>query len=313
MDTAFDRQEPGLTAMNAESLSKLADLTIDTLKHSPYLFLLLVLSACLVRELRIPQRVFARRSLGRSYTSNIATFLFNDTVLSLLSLPSLFYVAQNFSGHGLLSRMPDGALKWLISFILLDLAMYLWHVANHQYDALWRFHKVHHSDITLNVTTGLRFHVGELILTVLVKACFIVLVGVEARLVMMNELVLTSFVVFHHMNSSLRGERVLGILFIVPRLHRLHHSVRREEHDHNYGGALTLWDRLFGTLREGEPETIGLKNVGELGFWGMIRFGLADPHGQPNDYVGEICPWPPEACPWPRTALRTALVNRSAR
>jgi sterol desaturase/sphingolipid hydroxylase (fatty acid hydroxylase superfamily) len=292
MGTASDCQEPRLIAMNAESLSKLADLTIDTLKHSPYLLLFLVLFLCLVRELHTPGRVFSRHRLGRSYVSNIATFLFNDTVLSLLSLPSLFYVAQNFSGYGLLSRMPDGALKWLVSFILLDLAMYMWHVANHQCDALWRFHKVHHSDIALNVTTGLRFHVGELVLTVLVKACFIVLVGVEAQLVIMNELLLTSFVIFHHMNSSLWGERFLGVLFIMPRLHRLHHSVRREEHDHNYGGALTLWDRLFGTLREGEPETIGLKHVGELGFWGMIRFGLVDRHGQPDGYAGETCPVP---------------------
>jgi sterol desaturase/sphingolipid hydroxylase (fatty acid hydroxylase superfamily) len=263
--------------MSIESLEPLASVaasTLGTLKHSPFLLLFFVLFACLVRELRIPWRVFSRRSLARSYVSNIATFLFNDTVLSLLSLPSLFYVAQNFSGYGLLGRVPDGPWKWLISFVLLDLVMYLWHVANHRCDLLWRFHKVHHSDTTLNVTTGLRFHFGELILTMLVKACFIVAVGVEAQPVIINEIILSSFVVFHHMNSSPRGERILGMLFIMPRLHRLHHSARRDEHDHNYGGALALWDRLFGTLREGEPEVIGLRNVKEQGFWDMLRFGL---------------------------------------
>lgn len=265
--------------MNIEHLlAQAADSALGTLRDSPYLLLLSLLSLCLVRESRLPWRIFPGRSLARSYVANLATFLFNDTVLSLLSLPSLFYVAQNFSGHGLLSGMPTGPAKWLVSFVLLDLAMYFWHVANHRYPLLWRFHKVHHSDITLNATTGLRFHLGELLLTVLVKSGFIVLVGVEAGLMLMNELVLTGFVVFHHMNSSPWGERWLGLLFVMPRLHRLHHSARREEHDHNYGGALALWDYLFRTRCEGEPAAIGLRDVDEQGFWGMLRFGLAARH-----------------------------------
>jgi sterol desaturase/sphingolipid hydroxylase (fatty acid hydroxylase superfamily) len=277
--------------MDIESLAGAVALTIATLKHSPYILLFVVLLICLVRELRIPWRVFPRRNLARSYTANIMTFLLNDTLLSLLSLPSLYYVAQGFSGYGLLSRMPNGALKWLVTFILLDLAMYLWHAANHRCDALWRFHKVHHSDTTLNVTTGLRFHAGELVLTMLLKAVFIVAVGVEARLVILNEIILTGFVIFHHMNASPRGEKALGMLFIMPHLHRLHHSTRRDEHDHNYGGALSLWDRLFGTLREGEPESIGLKNVGEQDVWDMIRFGLTA-QNQPSGCVAGICPVP---------------------
>lgn len=265
-----------------EVLSRAAAWTTAIVKHSPFLLLFFVLLACLIREVRIPWRVFSRRSLARSYVSNITTFLFNDTVLSLLSLPSLFLLAQGFSGYGLLSRMPDGPWKWLISFVLLDFVMYLWHVANHQFEFLWRFHKVHHSDTTLNVTTGLRFHLGELILTVLVKACYILLIGVSAQLFIINEIILSSFVVFHHMNSSPRGERLFGTLFIMPRLHRLHHSTRRDEHDHNYGGALCLWDKLFGTFREGEPEAIGLRNVKDQGFWEMIRFGLIAYYNRPG-------------------------------
>jgi sterol desaturase/sphingolipid hydroxylase (fatty acid hydroxylase superfamily) len=270
-----------------EALSRAAAWTTTTLKHSPFLLLFFVLLVCLVRELRIPWRAFSRRSLARSYVTNLATFLFNDTVLSLLSLPSLFYVAQSFSGHGLLSRMPEGPWKWLLSFVLLDLAMYVWHVANHRFEVLWRFHKVHHSDTTLNATTGLRFHFGELMLTVLVKAGFIVLVGVSAQLVIINEIILSSFVIFHHMNSSPWGEKVFGTLFIMPRLHRLHHSARRDEHDHNYGGALSLWDKLFGTLREGEPEAIGLGNVKEQGFWEMLRFGLIAYYNRPGTPLRE--------------------------
>jgi sterol desaturase/sphingolipid hydroxylase (fatty acid hydroxylase superfamily) len=211
-DFTHDNRKEGETQMNIESLSHAVNLTLSTLKHSPELLLFFVLFACLARELRKPWRAFSRRSLGRSYSSNLATFLFNDTVLSLLSLPSLFYVAQNFSGHGLLSGMPDGLAKALAAFVLLDLMMYAWHVANHRCEMLWRFHKVHHSDTTLNVTTGLRFHVGELFLTVLLKAGFIVLVGVPVELAMLNEVILSCFVLFHHTNSSLRGERALGLL-----------------------------------------------------------------------------------------------------
>jgi sterol desaturase/sphingolipid hydroxylase (fatty acid hydroxylase superfamily) len=281
-----------------ESLAGVAASTIEILQDSPFLLFFFVLLACLVRELRIPWRIFSRHSLAWSYTSNIATFLFNDTVLSLLSLPSLFFVAQNYSSHGLLSGFPDGPWKWLATFLLLDLTMYLWHVANHQCELLWRFHKVHHSDTTLNVTTGLRFHFGELILTVLVKACFIVVVGVDAQLVIANEIILSTFVVFHHMNSAPWGERILGKLIVMPRLHRLHHSTRRDEHDHNYGGALALWDQLFGTLREGEPEAIGLRNVKEQGFLDMLRFGLV---GHYNNGSSEKAL---EACPVPNRRMR---------
>lgn len=268
--------------MNIESLSHAVNLTLDTLKHSPELLLYFVLFGCFAWELRKPWRAFSRRSLGRSYSSNLATFLFNDIILSLLSLPSLFYVAQNYSGHGLLSQMPDGLAKALIAFILLDLMMYGWHVANHRCELLWRFHKVHHSDTTLNVTTGLRFHLGELGLTVLLKAGFIVLVGVSVELAVLNEVILSCFVLFHHTNASLWGEKVLGLLFIMPWQHRLHHSTLRAEHDHNYGGALVLWDKLFGTLGEGEPEAIGLKNVQEQGFWGMLRFGVIAYYNRPG-------------------------------
>ncbi|MGZ8249866.1 sterol desaturase family protein [Methylomagnum sp.] len=271
--------------MNIESLSHAVNLTFTTLKHSPELLLFFVLFVCLARELRKPWRAFSRRSLGRSYSSNLATFLFNDIVLSLLSLPSLFYVAQNFSGAGLLSRVPDGLAKALLAFVLLDLMMYAWHIANHRCEMLWRFHKVHHSDTTLNVTTGLRFHVGELALTVLLKAGFIVLVGVPVELAMLNEVVLSCFVLFHHTNSSLWGEKVWGALFIMPWQHRLHHSTLRDQHDHNYGGALTLWDRLFGTMGEGEPESIGLKNVKEQGFWEMLRFGLVSYYNRPENRI----------------------------
>jgi sterol desaturase/sphingolipid hydroxylase (fatty acid hydroxylase superfamily) len=223
------------------------------------------------------QRPFLRpglKAVKKSYSTNVTTFLVNDIALSLLSIPSLYLVAQGFSGFGLLSSMPDTPLKYLVAFLLLDLSLYLWHYWTHHCDALWRFHKVHHSDRTFNVTTGLRFHMGELALEALVRVLFIAAFGVSADIVLLNQTLISLFVLFHHTNVSLRHEHLLSRLVIVPGLHRMHHSAVREEHDSNYGAVLSIWDRLFGTLREGKPEVIGLKDVDDQSVTDLFKYGF---------------------------------------
>jgi sterol desaturase/sphingolipid hydroxylase (fatty acid hydroxylase superfamily) len=157
---------------------------------------------------------------------------------------------------------------------VLDVALYAWHYATHHHDKLWIFHKVHHSDRALNVTTGLRFHVGELFLEVLVRVAFIGVAGVSADWVLAAQAVVTLFVLFHHTNVTFPGEQALSRLFIVPRLHRLHHSELREEHDSNYGAVLSVWDRLFGTLKEREPRAIGLREVDEQALFDLVMYGF---------------------------------------
>lgn len=209
-----------------------------------------------------------------SYLTNLSIFLFNDITLSILSVPTLYVVAQHLSGRGLLSGMDNGILKYLLTFVLLDLAMYAWHFATHHVNALWVFHKVHHSDRTLNVTTGLRFHMGELVLEVLVRVIFIALIGVDANVVLVGQTLITIFVLFHHTNVTFPAEGTLSKLFIVPSLHRVHHSVLRTEHDSNYGAVFSVWDRLFGTLKQQEPTAIGLDGVDEQRFFDLLRYGL---------------------------------------
>ena len=214
-------------------------------------------------EFRHPFLMPGLKTLKKSYLTNISTYLFNDLTLSFLSIPSLFFVAQQFSGVGLLSSLGDGPLKYLITFVLLDLTMYLWHYTTHHIDALWTFHKVHHSDKTLNVTTGLRFHMGELIMEVLVRVAFIVILGVDPNVILVSQTLITLFVLFHHTNVKFPSEDYISSVFIVPSLHRVHHSVVREEHDSNYGAVFSFWDRLFGTLKMQEPTDIGLYDVDE--------------------------------------------------
>lgn len=238
------------------------------------LVFVLALVGCAQLEFRHPFLRPAGRTLKQSYFTNVCTYLFNDVTLSLASIPSLYLVAQQFSGHGLLGVLPEGPLQWLVSFVLLDLCLYAWHYATHHFDALWIFHKVHHSDRSFNVTTGLRFHMGELVLEVLVRVLFIAVTGVDAEVVLINQALISLFVLFHHANIVLPHESLISRLIIVPQLHRMHHSTLRVEHDSNYGAVLSIWDRLFGTLREGEPQAIGLAEVDEQRFADLIRYGF---------------------------------------
>lgn len=229
---------------------------------------LLALEASAAREERRP------KLYRQSYLANLGTFLMNDTLLSLLSVSSLWLVAERFADRGLLSALPNPLWKAVLSFILLDLTLYFWHRASHTFEGLWMFHKVHHSDRVMNVSTAFRLHFMEVLLTMLVKALFIVVVGVDAAVVVANEAIITLFVMFHHANLSFRGERWLSWLAIVPYLHRVHHSARREEHDSNYGAVFSWWDRLFGTLVELRPAEIGLKHVKGLNPIELVKFGL---------------------------------------
>lgn len=211
----------------------------------------------------------------QSYLTNLGTFIMNDTLMSLMSVSALFVVAENFAGWGLLHQVSDPALKTVLAFLGLDLTLYFWHRANHTWDSLWMFHKVHHCDPTMNVSTAFRLHFVEVVLTAMVKAGFIMAMGVESSVVLCNEAVITLLVMFHHANIRFAGENWLGKLIVVPSLHRVHHSTLRREHDHNYAAVFSFWDRLFGSFAETEPAKIGLESIPGFGVLELIRYGLS--------------------------------------
>lgn len=208
-----------------------------------------------------PYRKLASSCLKRSFSTNTSAFIFNTLTMNALSLSSLLVVAANYSHYGLLSGLPDDALKWVLSFILLDFAVYVWHFVGHKFERLWRFHKIHHSDKVLHVTTGLRFHVADQFLELVFKCVCAIAIGVEAHVVVACELVRMLFVLFHHANVSFPGERWLSYIVITPSLHRAHHSALRSEHDSNFGIVLAVWDILFGTRKELVPARIGLEII----------------------------------------------------
>jgi len=212
----------------------------------------------LIVEKKYPYMPIPREALKSSFKTNTGAFFVNNLIMSILSLSSLVLVASNYSQYGLLGDMTDGPLKWFLSFVLFDFAVYVWHYLGHKYEWLWRFHKIHHSDKSYHVTTGLRFHVFDQAIEVLVKCLCVVIFGVPASIVVVCELVRMFFVLFHHGNFTFPGEKWVSYIIITPYLHRAHHSTLREEHDSNYGIVLSCWDMIFGTRKELVPASIGL-------------------------------------------------------
>ncbi len=237
------------------------------------LLVLLGLAALLVLETCFGRESNRTATMRRSYRINFGTLLVNDTLFSLLSIPSLLILADQVSQRGLLAGIGQ-PWKDIVAFVLLDLTLYCWHRACHVFPWLWCLHKVHHSDPVVNVSTAFRLHFLEVLLTTLVRGGFILVTGVDAALVLMAETAIALAVMLHHANLHLPGERWLSRLLVVPSLHRLHHSVLRREHDRNFGLVFSLWDRLLGTLAQGEPQRIGLSGIPPQNLIELFRFGL---------------------------------------
>lgn len=153
----------------------------------------------------------------------------------------------------IVSPPPWAAL--VISVLLLDLAIYAQHVTFHAVPVLWRLHRMHHADLEFDVTTGLRFHPVEVLLSMMIKFAVVVAIGAPALAVFIFEVLLNATSMFNHGNVRLSAslDRVLRVVVVTPEMHRVHHSIIRRETDSNFGFNLPWWDWLFGTYRA-QPE-----------------------------------------------------------
>lgn len=235
---------------------------------------LLMLIALAKLEGRFPKIKHPLEDIGQSYRANFGLFVSNSIVMSILPLSALAMLLGDHSGGGLLSVFSSPLLKAVTSFLLLDLFLYAWHRLCHSCDGLWMFHKVHHDDPALNVSTAFRIHLSESLLTGLLKTVYIVLLGIDKKVMLLYETIYSLCVMFHHANIAFPGERLLSRLLITPYLHRNHHSMERSEHDSNYGAVFSFWDHLLGTLQMHEPAVIGIKEESPQTLWGQIRFGF---------------------------------------
>ena len=153
-------------------------------------------------------------------------------------------------GWGLfnMTNLPK-ALEIGLAILILDLAIWLQHLITHKIPVLWRLHRVHHADRDMDVTTAVRFHPIEIALSMLLKIAVIYALGPSVFAVFLFEIILNGTALFNHSNLRLPLpiDRMVRWILVTPDMHRVHHSTQRTEHDSNYGFALSVWDRLFGT------------------------------------------------------------------
>ena len=147
-------------------------------------------------------------------------------------------------------------LETVIAILLLDYTLWWWHWANHRVPFFWRFHLVHHIDRDLDASTALRFHFGELALSIPVRAAQMILIGVDPQTLWLWQTILFGSILFHHSNVRLprRFERLLVRLVVTPRMHGIHHSDRIDETNSNWSSLLSAWDFLHRTMRFDVPD-----------------------------------------------------------
>ena len=156
-------------------------------------------------------------------------------------------------GWGLFNILDwPNAVEFIFAVVFLDFAIYLQHVIVHKIPLFWRFHVVHHSDIDLDVSSGLRFHPVEILASMLYKIGIICLLGPAPMAVLAFEAVLNGMALFSHSNIKLPGkmDHLCRKLIVTPDMHRIHHSIEVSETNSNYGFNLSVWDRMLGTYRE---------------------------------------------------------------
>lgn len=188
------------------------------------------------------------------WSNNLALVVL-DTLVIRLAFPVLAVgvalIAQE-RGWGVLGLIALPLwLEFVLALLVLDLAIYWQHVAFHRIPVLWRMHRVHHADLEFDVTTGLRFHPAEIVLSMAYKLAVVVALGPPAAAVLVFEVLLNATAMFNHANLALphRADRALRLLMVTPDMHRVHHSVHPDETNSNYGFNVPWWDRVFGTYR----------------------------------------------------------------
>ena len=213
-----------------------------------------------------------RRTWHLSRTSRWTNHLllsFINTLLVRLVIPltvAAYALILESKGIGLLNWVPlPYWIAVIAGVVLMDLAIYAQHVYFHKLNFFWRFHRMHHTDLDFDVTTGIRFHPIEIVISMVIKFAVVSVLGPPALAFIIFEILLNATSMFNHANVQipLALDRVLRCFIVTPDMHRVHHSIAKQETDSNFGFNLPWWDRLFGTYRSQPAEghlkmTIGL-------------------------------------------------------
>ena len=217
----------------------------------------------------------------RSKTYSLVVRLLINASLSVISFMLVLFLvspaaknaiswsSENSIGILNLIKLP-AIIEGIIAFLLMDLAFYYWHLANHKVPVLWRFHNVHHIDPDLDVSTAFRFHFGEIALSAIFRIIQISTIGISPAVFFIYEICFTANTIFQHSNIKLpiRFERILNKIIVTPRMHAIHHSQFRNETDSNFSTVFSLWDHLHKSIRLNIPH----KDI-VIGVPGYTNFG----------------------------------------
>ena len=198
-----------------------------------------------------PKIINAARDLAIAATAGIALRLLEKPATDRLTA---LIERKNF---GLVKIFPlPRFLEIFLAVALLDYTLYVWHVLTHKVPFLWRFHQIHHADLDLTAATAIRFHFGEMSISVLFRAAQILLIGVSPRALKIWQNLLFLSIFFHHSNLRLpqNFEAKLQKIIMTPRLHGIHHSIKEDEMNSNWSSGLTAWDFLHKTFRRNVPQ-----------------------------------------------------------
>jgi sterol desaturase/sphingolipid hydroxylase (fatty acid hydroxylase superfamily) len=252
-----------------------------------------VLTAMALWEAVAPRRTRSYSRFQR-WPSNLAIVALDTAVKILLPATAVsLAMAGETRGWGLLNNLPvPRSMAIVVSVILLDSAIYLQHVMFHAVPALWRVHRMHHADLDFDVTTGVRFHPIEIVLSVLIKFGAVVALGTPALGVLVFEVMLNTTSMFNHGNVRIpvRLDSYLRWLVVTPDMHRVHHSILVGETNSNFGFNLPWWDRLLGTYRDQpvaghDAMTIGIEQFREMRELRLDRMLLQPFRGPAGGYA----------------------------
>lgn len=198
---------------------------------------------------------FSQASRVRHAARNLVLAVINTFVIVVVFAGATVAVSElsAANGIGLLHHFPVAdPVRLVVAFLVLDVFTYWWHRANHRFPLLWRFHRTHHSDPNMDVSTATRFHLGEIAISSTMRLPLIALVGISIEGVLLYDFLLLLATQFHHANLGLpaKFDRALRYAIVSPNMHKVHHSSEQVETDSNYASVFSIWDRVFGTYRE---------------------------------------------------------------
>lgn len=242
--------------------------------------------------LALAESVWPRRPLSAArlqrWQTNIGVIITDTAVVRLLFpvLPVSLAATAQARGWGLFNLLGmSGWIELFAGLALLDLIIYLQHRLFHRIPLLWRLHRMHHTDLDIDVTTGTRFHPIEIALSLVIKMAAVLLFGITPTTVLLFEVILNATSMFNHSNLALTAvvDRRLRLVLVTPDMHRVHHSIYPRETDSNFGFCQPWWDRLLGTYtdqpRDGHLQMqIGLRefrNQNQLGLWSLLKIPFA--------------------------------------